>query len=306
MYFNIGEAPLQEIYDPIFETSKIKVILKREDMLHPEVSGNKWRKLKYNLLEARKKGHHTLLTFGGAYSNHIYAVAAAGAELEFKTIGVIRGDEKAPLNATLSFAIEKGMLLHFVSREVYLLKNTHHLQKELYNKFGDFYLIPEGGANKCGVKGCIEIVEDIKEDFDYLCCSCGTGSTLAGLISALEGNNTVLGFSSLKGAGAGLKRDINNFVLECSKKEHANWELIEDYHFGGYAKYNDELVQFINNFKAQTGIQLDPIYTGKMMFGIYDMISKNYFKEGGTIIALHTGGLQGIRGFNERYGNVLK
>lgn len=305
MYFSIGEAPIQEINDELFDRFQVRLLLKREDKLHPEVSGNKWRKLKYNLMEARKKGHHTLLTFGGAYSNHIFAVAAAGAELGFKTIGVIRGEETSALNYTLSFATEKGMTLHFVSREIFQLRNTYQLHKDLYNKFGDFYCIPEGGANSLGVKGCLEIVEDIDIEFDYLCSSCGTGSTLAGLIVALEGKNKILGFSSLKGAGDGLKKNISEFVKNCSDNEYQNWELIEAYHFGGYAKYTDELISFMNNFKKNTGIPLDPVYTGKMMYGIYDLIKNQYFKKGSVILALHTGGLQGRKGFNERYGELL-
>lgn len=305
MYFNVGEAPIQEIHDDLFDRFQVKLFLKREDKLHPEVSGNKWRKLKYNLMEARKKGNFTLLTFGGAYSNHIYAVAAAGAELGFKTIGVIRGEESSSLNHTLSFAAEKGMKLHFIKREVFQLKDTHHLHKELYNEFGDFYLIPEGGCNSLGVKGCMEIVEDIHDEFDYLCTSCGTGSTLAGLVSAMEGKKSLLGFSALKGAGAGLKNDISGFVQERTGTTFNNWQLVEDYHFGGYAKHKPELIEFINSFKMKHGIPLDPVYTGKMMFGIHDLINKGFFAKGSKVVALHTGGLQGIVGFNERFGNLL-
>lgn len=302
MYFNIGEAPLQEIHDELLDHFSVKLYLKREDKLHPEVSGNKWRKLKYNLMEARKRGHHTLLTFGGAYSNHIFAVAAAGAELGFKTIGVIRGEEATSLNHTLTFSAQKGMVLHFVSREVFQLRSTYHLQKELANKYGDFYLIPEGGCNSLGVKGCMEIVEDIGIHYDYLCTSCGTGSTLAGLISAQEGAGKLIGFSALKGAGNGLKKDISGFIAETSFE---NWDINEDYNFGGYAKHTQELIDFINGFRKKFNIPLDPVYTGKMMYGIYDMIQKRHIVAGSTIIALHTGGLQGIVGFNERYGNLL-
>ncbi len=305
MFFNIGEAPIQEIHDELFDRHKVRLLLKREDMLHPEVSGNKWRKLKYNLIEARKRGHLTLLTFGGAYSNHIFAVAAAGKELGFNTIGIIRGEETSSLNHTLSFATSKGMILQFVSREVFQLRNTEQLHNDLYDKLGDFYLIPEGGANILGVKGCLEIVDDIDIDFDYICCSCGTGSTLAGIISSLEGEKRVLGFSSLKGAGMGLKRNISDFVKGCKEGEYNNWDLSEAYHFGGYAKYSEELILFMNQFKIKTGISLDPVYTGKMMYGIYDLIQKDYFPLGSVIVALHTGGLQGRKGFSERYGDLL-
>lgn len=304
MFFNIGTAPLQEIQDPLFVEKRVKVFLKREDMLHPQVSGNKWRKLKYNLMEARKRGHHTLLTFGGAFSNHIYAVAAAGREFEFKTIGIIRGENKLPHNPTLNFAVEQDMLLHFISREEYRLRKTHQLQKELGRLFGDFYLIPEGGANNLGVKGCVEIVKEIEIDYDFIVTSCGTGTTLAGIVAGLKGNKEALGFSALKG-GSFLKEEVDHLVQECSEDHYNNWKIIEDYHFGGYGKHNSTLIDFINLFKNNTEVALDPIYTGKMMFGLSDMIRNGYFNEGSTIVALHTGGLQGIKGFNERFGNLI-
>lgn len=304
MFFTTGSAPIEEISEPLFQEKRIKLYLKREDKLHPEISGNKWRKLKYNLMEARKRGHHTLLTFGGAYSNHIYALASAGAEFGFKTIGVIRGDEKLPFNPTLKFAAEKGMLLHFISREEFKLKSSENLQKHFAQMFGDFYCIPEGGANSLGIKGCKEIISEIDKPFDFICTSCGTGNTLAGLISGLEGKNYAIGFSALKGHFLG--DEVKDLLENINCPEYSNWHVQEEYHFGGYAKYDAALVGFINEFKQKHNIALDPIYTGKMFFGLYDMIAKSYFKEGAEIIALHTGGLQGIAGFNERYGKLLK
>jgi 1-aminocyclopropane-1-carboxylate deaminase len=304
MFFNTGKAPLQEIRDPLFAEKRIRFFLKREDLLHPQVSGNKWRKLKYNLIEARKRGHHTLLTFGGAYSNHIYAVAAAGKEMGFKTIGIIRGDSKLPYNPTLAFAVDQDMRLHFISREEYRLRKTHQLQKDLVRMFGDFYLIPEGGANHLGVKGCLEIIKEIEIDYNFIVTSCGTGATLAGLVAGLQGNKEALGFSAIKG-GSFLKEEVNHLVQEYSEDLYNNWKIIEDYHFGGYGKHNSALIDFINIFKKNSSIALDPIYTGKMMFGLSDMIHNGYFKEGSSIVALHTGGLQGIKGFNERFGNLI-
>lgn len=275
------------------EGNGVELFLKREDQLHTFVSGNKYRKLKFNLEEADALGFKTLLTFGGAYSNHIAAVASAGHLLGFKTIGIIRGEEleaKINSNPTLQFAKEKGMQFKFVSRDVYREKTSSKFLKSLKEELNDFYLIPEGGTNELAIKGCEEILSDKDKNFDYLCCAVGTGGTISGLINCSKPSQQVLGFPALKGSF--LHQDISKFV---SKN---NWDLITDYHFGGYAKVNPELIQFINQFKATYNIQLDPVYTGKMMYGIFDLIDKNYFPKGSKILAIHTGGLQGINGMN--------
>ena len=276
----------------------VELFLKREDEIHSFVSGNKYRKLKYNLLEAQKLGLKTLLTFGGAFSNHIAAVASAGRLMGFDTIGVIRGEElldKVSSNATLSFAKENGMQFKFVSREDYKNKTSNIFLQKLKNEFGDFYMIPEGGTNTLAVMGCEEILSAYDGAFDYICCAVGTGGTISGLINSSKSNQQILGFPALKGDF--LKQDISRFALK------TNWELISDYHFGGYAKINTELIAFINHFKASHHVPLDPVYTGKMMFGIFDLINKNYFKKGAKILAIHTGGLQGILGMNARIKN---
>jgi 1-aminocyclopropane-1-carboxylate deaminase len=271
----------------------IKLFIKREDKIHPFISGNKYRKLKYNLIEAQNTKQHTLLSFGGAYSNHIAAVAAAGKEFGFKTIGVIRGEElstKISENATLSYAQDCEMQFKFVSREAYRTKTSLKFINSLKTEFGDFYLIPEGGTNDLAVKGCEEILTDNDVFFDIVCCSVGTGGTISGLINASSPHQKIIGFPALKGDF--LQNDISKFTPK------SNWELNTDYHFGGYAKINSELVEFINKFKVEHNILLDPIYTGKMMFGLFDLIKKNHFQKGTKILAIHTGGLQGIEGMN--------
>ncbi|MCI9843462.1 1-aminocyclopropane-1-carboxylate deaminase/D-cysteine desulfhydrase [Flavobacterium pectinovorum] len=273
--------------------NNISLTIKREDLIHPFVSGNKFRKLKYNLLQAKAENKQTLLTFGGAFSNHIAAVAYAGKEQGLKTIGIIRGDElfdKIEENPTLKFAQENGMQFEFISREAYRLKNEDSFIENLKEKFGDFYLVPEGGTNELAVKGCEEILTDEDVAFDYVCCAVGTGGTISGLINSSKENQKVLGFPALKGDF--LTDEIRIFA----KKD--NWNLISDYHFGGYGKINLELIEFINAFFEENKVPLDPIYTGKMVFGVIDLIRKNYFPAHSKILLIHTGGLQGIEGMN--------
>lgn len=262
-------------------------------MIHPIVSGNKLRKLKYNLLQAKSENQKTLLTFGGAYSNHIPAVAFAGKEQGFKTIGIIRGDElrdKIQDNPTLKFAQECGMQFEFVTRDEYRHKTEAYFLENLKQKFGNFYLVPEGGTNELAVKGCEEILTDDDAHYDYVCCAIGTGGTISGLINSILPHQKVLGFPALKGDF--LQNEIRNFA------RNENWELITDYHFGGYGKVKPELITFINQFYNENRIPLDPIYTGKMVFGVIDLIQNNYFPENSKILIIHTGGIQGIQGMN--------
>ena len=272
----------------------VELHIRREDLIHPYISGNKFRKLKYNLLQAKAENQATLLTFGGAFSNHILAVAATGFENNFKTIGIIRGEElcdKIEQNPTLKKAEELGMQFKFVSREAYRNKSQKEFVENLEKEFGAFYLIPEGGTNNLAIKGCEEIVTVEDAFFTHICCSIGTGGTISGIINSSFKDQKVLGFPSLKGDF--ISNEISNFAKK------SNWSLISDYHFGGYGKISDELIRFINDFKDKYDIPLDPIYTGKMMFGILDLIEKNYFPNGTKILAIHTGGLQGIDGMNE-------
>ena len=274
--------------------SDITLTIKREDLIHPIVSGNKYRKLKYNLDEAKRLNHTRLLTFGGAYSNHIAAVAFAGKENGFQTIGVIRGDElayKIEDNPTLEKARQAGMEFVFVTREQYRLKNEESFLKELGEQFGAFYLVPEGGTNALAVKGCEEILTAKDSIYDYICCAVGTGGTISGIINSALPHQKVLGFPALKGDF--LSNDIRKFAT------NTHWELITDYNFGGYAKVTPELIAFINLFYQETKVPLDPVYTGKMVFGIMDLMKKNYFPEGSKVLIIHTGGLQGIAGMNQ-------
>lgn len=279
-------------------SSNCDMYIKREDLIHPFVSGNKFRKLKYNLLQAKADKKNTLLSFGGAFSNHIAALAFAGKEKGFKTIGIIRGGElenKVFKNPTLQFAKDCGMHLEFISRDAYRMKNEISFIKDLKQKFGNFYLIPEGGTNELAVKGCEEILTIEDAQFDYICCSIGTGGTISGIINSILPHQKVLGFPALKGDF--LKDEIRNFA------QNGNWKLITDYHFGGYGKVNQELVTFINQFYTENQIPLDPIYTGKMVFGVMDLIENNYFPEQSKILLIHTGGIQGIQGMNLKLKN---
>ena len=287
------KTSIAELKSEIIEQSEVKLLIKREDQNHPFVSGNKWWKLKYNLEEALKTGQTTLLTFGGAYSNHIYATAAAAQELGLKSIGIIRGEETLPLNHTLSFAKASAMQLHYVSREAYRNKTDISFIEQLHHRLGDFYLIPEGGTNELAVKGCTEFAKQLSAevDFDYLCLPVGTGGTIAGIIAGLDESKKIIGFPSLKGATF-----LEDEIIKYTAKK--NWQLVYDYHFGGYAKVTKELTEFMDQFEKEFNVPLDPIYTSKMMFGIMDLIKKKFFEAGSRILVIHTGGLQGRAGFN--------
>lgn len=269
---------------------KIELYIKREDVLHDEISGNKFRKLKYNLIEAKELGFTKLLTFGGAYSNHIAAVAAAGRDYGFETIGIIRGEElqgKYLENPTLKKAFENGMQFSFVSRTQYRDKTNPDFLVELKQQFGGSYVIPEGGTNEFAVKGCEEILTADDELFDFICCAVGTGGTISGIINSLQPHQKALGFPALKGDF--LFDEINKYA------KNNQWDLVTGYHFGGYAKINEQLKQFMSQFYKKYLITLDPIYTSKMFFGVIDLISKGYFKPHSKILLIHTGGLQGLQ-----------
>ncbi len=305
---NQAPSPVQELQNELLSRFGIRLLVKRDDLLHPDISGNKWRKLKYNLIHAKENGDGQLLTFGGAFSNHIAAVAAAGKTFHFKTIGIIRGEKVLPLNPTLSFAKACGMELHFIERRTFRKKNEPAFIENLSSKFGDFYLVPEGGTNCLALKGCEEIITEISTQItplpDYFCVACGTGGTVSGIISALNNEKKVIGFSVLKGDF--IQNEVSTLLKNCHAHLLTNWQICNDYHFGGYAKFNPELVAFINNFKSEFDIPLDPIYTGKLFYGVFDLIRQGHFKKGTTIMFIHTGGLQGIRGFNQRFGDLIQ
>lgn len=275
-------------------TDQCSLFIKREDLIHPLVSGNKFRKLKYNLAEAKKQNHKQLLTFGGAFSNHIAAVAYAGKENSFATIGVIRGEElinKIKENPTLAKAQKAGMQFVFLNREQYRDKENQVLLNRLKLLYGDFYLIPEGGTNALAVQGCEEILTSQDAVFDYICCAVGTGGTIAGIINSAKPHQKVLGFPALKGDF--LSNDIRKFT------KNSNWELISDFTFGGYAKVTPDYIAFLNIIYQSTKIPLDPVYTGKMVFGVLQLMERNYFSQHSKILLIHTGGMQGIKGMNQ-------
>ena len=273
---------------------KVNIDIKREDLLGEGISGNKFRKLKYNILEAQKLGFTKIVTFGGGYSNHIMAASFIKRLYDIDVIGVIRGEEledKIDENPTLKLAQENGMQFHFVSREEYRGKDDSKFIDKLKLLYGDFYLLPEGGTNDLAIKGCEEILTPEDAKFDYICCAVGTGGTLAGLINASQPHQKVVGFSALKGDF--LKEDVSKLVVK------NNWHIETDYHFGGYAKVTKELIDFMNDFKTETNILLDPIYNGKMLFGIYDLMKSGYFSKNTSILAIHTGGQQAVSGMNQ-------
>lgn len=297
-------TPYQTIELPDTNAYGVQLTVKRLDKKHPEISGNKWYKLKYNIEEAVTLGHGQILTFGGAYSNHIYATAAAAKEAGLSSIGIIRGEEILPLNPTLSRAAALGMKLDYISRTAYREKTSPERIHELSKTHGDFYLIPEGGTNALAIKGTREILEESDSHFDFICTSIGTGGTVAGLLASAKKSQKVLGFSCLKGDF--MEKEVQLLLEKYDIDPVCSYRILRDYHFGGYGKSKPELIEFIHYFKRTTGIPLDPIYTGKMMFGLVDMIKKKMIPEGSQILVLHTGGLQGIRGFNLQHGIDLQ
>lgn len=272
-----------------------QVSLKPDYLIHSTVSGNKYRKLKYNLQKAQSENYKGILTFGGAFSNHIAATAAAGQALNIPTVGVIRGEElasKIELNSTLKYAKSCGMHLEYVSRSDYKQKNDAAYLKLLLENFKNFYVIPEGGTNALAIKGCQEILSQEDLSFDIICCAVGTGGTIAGLINSSLPTQKIIGFPALKGGF--LNEDICKFATQ------SNWELWEAYHFGGYAKVDSKLITFMNDFKTTYKIPLEPVYTAKMMYGIFDAIQTGKIPKNAKVLAIHTGGLQGIEGMNLR------
>ncbi len=279
-------APIQELNDEVFDKAGVRVLIKREDLNHPYVCGNKWWKLKYNLEEAQRQGKTTLLTFGGAYSNHIYATAAAAHELGLQSIGIIRGEETLPLNPVLAFASSRGMQLHYVSRSAYRHKHETDFITKLHECFGDFYLIPEGGTNALAVKGVAEFAGTFGKNFDYLCCAVGTGGTIAGLINGLAGKKQLIGFPVLKGASY-----LQDTIKELLKAPYDNWTLNHGYHLGGFAKAPAVLMAFRQDFQRKHGIMPDQVYMAKLLWGVVQEIKSGKFEKGSTILVLHSGGI---------------
>jgi 1-aminocyclopropane-1-carboxylate deaminase len=286
-------TPIQEIQHELLAKKEVRLLVKREDLNHPFVSGNKWWKLKYNLATAMRGSHGTILTFGGAYSNHIYAVAAAASALGLQSIGVIRGERILPLNPTLDFAQSCGMRLHFISREAYRSKSDSSFVDALRDQFGDFYLIPEGGTNALAIQGCEEFGRQLVDlPFDKLLLAVGTGGTIAGLIAAFEGKKDVIGVPVLKNGGF-LADEIDKLVLNHSGRSASNYYLLTEYHQGGYGKVNNRTIDFIQEMNLQCQLPLDPVYTAKLFMAIFSEVEHGMFQRGTTLLAIHSGGLQG-------------
>ncbi len=326
----ITDIPLQSLDTRLFENTPVKasnnrptlsVSILRTDKTSPLISGNKWFKLKYSLLDAQQQGYNTLLSFGGPYSNHLHALAGAGKQYHFKTIGIIRGEEHCSLNSgslnpTLTDLKTLGMQLYYINRQQYRKKHEPEFIRHLLGRLKTenyltsneaVYLIPEGGTNALAIKGTAEIAELIPDNTDYVCVACGTGGTLAGIIHGLNNKHArtkILGFPALKGAQF-LEQEINKLLKLLphsppTVKAQKNWELVYDYHFGGFGKMTPELAQFIIEFEQKHSIPLDPVYTGKMMYGIVELINNNYFPPHSRILIIHSGGLQGRRGMEAK------
>ena len=332
--------PLQTINHPMFKKNKLTLQLLRLDQTDPIISGNKWFKLKYNLAEAKKNHYSTLLSFGGPYSNHLHALASAGKANGFNTIGIIRGEQHLPLNPTLSDITNEGMKLYYINRKTYRNKHSTEVIKQIkamilnedpfseYQRADRFYLVPEGGTNTLALQGAAEIASYIPNNSHYVCLPCGTGGTMAGLITGLTKNQQVsnralqalpkvLGFAAMKG-GVFLENTIAQLLTQYTRSEQEYsirtgngieqrpiWEILCDWHFGGFGKMDNTLALFIKAFEQKYSIELDPIYTAKMMYAIVALAEDNYFPVGSNIIAIHTGGLQGKRGMEQRYQALL-
>lgn len=286
-------SPLVPLKSDFLLKKEVNLWIKREDLIHPHLSGNKWRKLEFNLREMKRLKKKGVLTFGGAYSNHIYATAAAGQLFDFPTIGIIRGERTLPLNPTLSFAMQAGMKLNYVDRTTY--RDKEKLNKIYQAQYPDYYFLPEGGTNIHAIPGCARTVTELREQLpqlpDYICLACGTGGTLAGIVTGLNGESKVLGFSVLKGDFH--QQDIRQLFLDANISDPKNWSINTDYHFGGYARRSSELDKFIDAFKTDYDIPLEWIYTGKLVYGIFDLIEKGFFPKGSKVVVIHTGGVGG-------------
>jgi 1-aminocyclopropane-1-carboxylate deaminase len=280
-------SPIDEVDDERLRNCGVRLFLKRDDLIHPEMPGNKWRKLKYNLEAARAGGFDTLLTFGGAYSNHIRATAAAGYYFGYSTIGVIRGEEHLPLNPILAYARHRGMQLFYMDRATYREKHSAPVVNALRERFGEFYLLPEGGSNAEAVRGAAELPAELQLEYDTICCACGTGGTLAGIAAALPVARRAVGFSALKG-GAFLVEDVRRLQQEYGVVT-TNWTIELDYHFGGFARRTAELDRFITDFRERHGLQLEWVYVAKMLYGVYAMTEVGAFAPGESVVAVVTG-----------------
>lgn len=281
-------SPVEELCDDQLTRHGVQVFVKRDDLISEKVPGNKWRKLKYNLTDAAAAGMSTVLTFGGAFSNHIRATAAAGEIIGVRTIGVIRGEEHLPLNWSLSAAVASGMHLTYLDRSAYRRKDDPGVIADLRRRLGDFFLIPEGGSSPAGVRGCAEIITEVGLEFDLVCCACGTGGTLAGIAAGLKPGRTAIGFSALKG-GHFLTGVVAGLQRAAFGRSTDNWRVECGFHFGGFAKNPPELRCFVDAFAERHGILLETVYVAKMMYGIFALVRRGVIPPGTKVLAIITG-----------------
>lgn len=293
-------STLQPISHPMFTRHKISVQVKRDDQIDKVISGNKWRKLKYNLLHAKAINAKGIITFGGCFSNHIHACALACKQQQLSAIGIIRGEEDNQDNYTLAWAKHWGMQLSFVDRKTYRSRNEKSYLQRLQQQYPDYLIVPEGGSNTLALIGMAEVIDELNQqsEFDTLLSPVGSGGTLAGLISADKNQHKILGISVLKQDGY-LVKQVNDLLPEHAKA-HTNWQLMSQYHGGGYAKFSAQDAQRIRSFSAVVGIDFEPVYSGKMILALLDLMSTGYFPAHHRIVLLHTGGLQGLAGMFER------
>jgi len=296
------KVPVQRVELKPFADAGVELFVRRDDLIDLELSGNKFYKLFFNLRAAREQGYSRLLSFGGAYSNHLHALAAAGKRYGFSTVGVVRGERPAQLSPTLSDAEAWGMQLVFISRTDYCAKTEPELISDLQANYGGFYLIPEGGANLDGARGMQlmgrALEQQLKGDYTAVCIACGTGTSVAGLAAGIGNTKLAIGFSVLKGEG-GLGDSISTTYRQlCDSGIAANWRLISGFHAGGYGKKHPEyLSHYWQDFERTSGIPLDPVYTLKLFWGINFLVQQDYWPRGSRIVAVHSDGLQGRRGF---------
>lgn len=287
-------SPVQQIQDKLFDEKGLEVFIKRDDLIHPIISGNKWRKLKYLLKQAQSENKTRLVTFGGAYSNHLLATAAAASKFGFKSTGFVRGEEVN--NDTLFLCRLHGMNLLFTDRESY--RDKRALFNKHFAEDAQSFFIEEGGASPLGAKGCSELIDELTESYDNIFCACGTGTTAAGIINGINQHQSTTQFHAIPVLKNGefLKEEIDKFLIQPSP-----YQLHTDYHFGGYAKTTFELINFIRRFVSSTGILIEPVYTGKMLYAVYDLAAKDHFKPGSKILVIHTGGIWGVLGMKDKF-----
>ena len=287
-------SPITKLHSDFLSQKSIEVYVKRDDLIHDVISGNKWRKLKYHFIEAQKKKIQTILSFGGQYSNHLHALSYLSNISGFNSIGILRGNKNMQLNSTLSFCKSNNMLFHYINRYQYRFqKYSPEYLQQYKDLFGDYFLIPEGGNNILGVKGCLEILQEVDVDFDYVCCSVGTGCTASGIIQSLNKKQFLIGFCPFQKVFEQKK----NIERLCNNN-YVNWKLVPDLSFKGFGKIDTNLTEFVQKFYINYNIKLDLIYMGKLFYYLFNYIRKDFFKKKTKILVLHSGGLQGLKGFN--------